>query len=157
MNTRKLIFGFSVILIILVLLAGCTNKKMDVTEEEFYIPDSREEIYGTWVNTDYSGRSFQPQKIVNYHWGAYDIFMKADNDLVSYKGALTIIDKWTDSEGNIWYKSYFKENSTSGVNFELGKFSNNGNTWEFVFDSIVFPTEDQMNSAGPHYKIYYRQ
>ena len=66
----------------------------------------------------------------------------------------TIIDKWSDSEGNIFYKIHFVD---AGV---LAKISNNAN----VFESLLyhsyppgFPTKLDPKDPAGYYRIYYRQ
>ena len=133
--------------------AAAEKKKFD-----FYVPTAKEEISGTWVNMDYGLRMF-PQKIVNYHWGAYELFLKATDTNPFCKGANTIVAKWVDKEGNTWTKMYYREDWTTDVFFELDRFSNNGTVWEFCFNQSNFPTEDDVKSKKEtaNYRIFYRQ
>ena len=146
-----LILIFSTILIV-----GIAAKKKD--KFDFYVPTSDELITGTWVNMEY-GVSNHPQKVVCYHWGSYDIFMRATDTNPSYKGANTIVAKWVDKEGNTWTKMYWRENWTTTVHFELDRFSKNGTVYELCYDPFDFPTEDDVKSKNlaKNYKIFFRQ
>ncbi len=70
----------------------------------------------------------------------------------------TIIDKWTDSEGNIWYKlitEYGGKTYGAKPFYELHKISNSGLTWEFVSSTEAYPIE--IDPDHPLYFTYYRQ
>jgi hypothetical protein len=47
----------------------------DKDEHGFYVPTNDEVIYGTWVNTTYTGSNHQ--KYVLYHWGFWEGYFKA--------------------------------------------------------------------------------
>jgi hypothetical protein len=125
----------------------------------FYVPIHNEEIYGTWVNAEYSGALPFFQKAINYHWGYYDVFCKMTDTNACIRGTMILVDKWTDSEGNIWYKQYFRENWGYSGFFEIDKISKNNTVWEFVFSSLEFPVEDDLSAknTAKGYHIYYRQ
>ena len=132
-------------LIFSLLLIGCASQQ--------YVPKEDEELYGTWVNTDYSGAYFEEQKIVIYA-DKIEKHSLASIDIPPEKGKHTIIDKWTDSEGNILYKR-----KAEGVYmwFELDKISRDGTTLEVVYSFVFdkYPTEIDPNHKD--YRIYHRQ
>jgi hypothetical protein len=104
----KVLAASTVLLFILFLVAGSfAEEKKKFT---FFVPEYDEEIWGTWVNMDNLGYGSHPQKVVNYYWGSYDIFMKATDINPAFKGAMILVEKWTDKEGNIWYEAYWREN-----------------------------------------------
>jgi len=147
----------SMILLVAVSLAvgSCARDK---SKFGFYVPKANEEIYGTWANMDY-GREMYPQKIINYHWGSYDLFLKATDVTPTNKGANTIVAKWVDKEGNTWFKTYYREDWTRDVFFELDRISNKGSVWEFCFDQYDFPKEDDIKSKNgeKNFRVFYRQ
>ena len=101
MRTRWILVAVAAGAAALVLLQGCGQAK--------YAPKLNEELYGTWVNTTYSGKSepgaYLPQKEVIDSNG-YSIYRFADDFAKYFVGSEQIVSKWTDSEGNIWYKTY---------------------------------------------------
>jgi hypothetical protein len=146
-----------VVLLATVVSAGSyaqSKKKLD-----FYVPSYDEEIWGTWVNTAHSGGPYFPQKVVNNYWGSIDIFMKATDPAPSFRGAHTLVEKWKDREGNIWYKLYWRDNGGPSIYYEIDRISNNGSTFEFCFDTREFPMEDDLKSKNlsKQYRVFYRQ
>ena len=74
------------------------------------------------------------------------------------QGPEQIVDYWTDSEGNVWFKTNAIEN---GAKFQtLQKISKSGAVLEFVangvtsFDSKSYPIK--VDPTGGYYHIYYR-
>ena len=144
-----------VLAFILVFLA-CLNSFGDDKEKYgFYVPKASEELYGTWINTTYNP-GFYSQKYILYDWGYFEEYEKPTSEY-PYPGTFIIVDKWTDSEGNIWYKEYVRERNEMNPTFELDKISKDGTVWEFVFAYNDFPKADTMNSKNPYYRIYYRE
>jgi hypothetical protein len=100
-----------------------------------------------------------PQKVVIYDWGYseyYDKITDKDPCIAGWAGwpckaTFTIVDKWTDSEGNIWYKLYTQQPKLQRW-FELDKISKNGTVWESKSSSMFWYKELDINKA-----IYYRQ
>jgi len=149
-EARKLISGVILPLAVLLLIASCAKKP--------YVAKEDEEIYGTWVNTSYgTTKDFFSQKRIYKPDGTLEEYGgMADIAHLAYK--YTIIDKWTDSEGNIWYKlitEYGDKTYGSRPAYELRKISNSALTLEFVFSMDNYPTEIDPNHR--YYFIYYRQ
>ncbi len=119
-----------------------------------YVPKENEEIYGSWVNTEYSGAVTEEQKIV-IHPDGCELYSMAAFEIHGGTDKHIIIDKWTDSEGNIWYKRHFKTNYGPWV--DLAKISKDGKTLECMVSFITsrFPTKIDPNHKD--YRIYYRQ
>ena len=170
MKNRTLVSILIIIMAVLIIAGSCDTQKKSTNEKGFYIPTRDDVIHGIWINMDYSGDSFQSQKIVMSHWGHWEIYPLVGNLTAVHTGTFILVDKWIDTEGNTWYKDYVRD--SWHVMFELDKISNNGTIWEYVYydfpyltkdqmspddPSQDFPTEDQMNPDGPNYHIYYRQ
>ena len=150
MEARKLISGVILPLAVLLLIASCAKKPYAAKEDE--------EIYGTWVNTSYGTTKdlFSQKRIYKSDGTLEEYGGMADIAHLTYK--YTIIDKWTDSEGNIWYKlitEYGDKTYGSRPAYELRKISNSALTLEFVFSMDNYPTEIDPNHR--YYFIYYRQ
>jgi len=145
------------VLMLLVTVFACLNSfGDDKGKYGFYVPGDNEELYGTWVNTTYTGMTQYPQKIEMYDWGDWETYSKVtDTSFIS--GTFIIVDKWTDSEGNILYKEYVRERHGLYPEFELDRISKSGTVWEYVFGYDDFPTADNMISKNPYYRIYYRE
>ena len=118
---------------------------------------SNEEIAGTWVNSDYTGFSSNQQKYILYPWGYYEVYFKVNSDSPAYRGTYHLIDKWTDSVGNILYKSIVRPEGSVHYSCEFGKISNDKTTWELVFSYVSMPIEDDLKLDNANYRIYYRQ
>lgn len=140
MKTRTLTLILILIMAVFVLLAGGSKK---------------EEYYGTWVNTDYDRTTFRLGKLIHNRDGTKIKYVSASDTEPYLTATFTIEDKWTDSEGNIWYKILFTRTEQIISYFELTKISDNGTTLELVFSIIDYPTEIDPNYEG--YRIYYRQ
>jgi hypothetical protein len=120
--------------------------------ECFYIPKSNEEIYGTWINED-----MKYQKFIYYYWGYAEKYKEVSNKTPTYKITFTIVEKWTDSEGNVWYKTFNRHNAAMTTVFWITKISNNGTVCESVSNYGEFPSKDELNVDNFDYHIYYRQ
>jgi len=76
-----------------------------------------------------------------------------DTDFLLEK--VTIIeDRWTDSEGNIFYKMIVNEIAVIDA-YELWKLSNSEIVFEYVYSLTEYPTEIDPNDTG--YRILYRE
>ena len=97
--------------LLLALLEGCGPGK--------YTPKPIEELYGTWTNNSYSGRidgtTYLPQKVVIASSG-YTVYRFIDDAGRWEVGSEQIDRRWTDSEGNIWYRTHSSHTSDgSGI------------------------------------------
>ncbi len=120
--------------------------------ENFYIPKSNEEIYGTWINED-----MITQKLIYYYWGYGEIYREVSSETPAVKLTFTIVEKWSDSEGNVWYKTFKRYDVAMGTVFCITKISNNGTVYESVYNVDGFPTKDELNVDHFYYLIYNRQ
>jgi hypothetical protein len=149
MKTRRLITGVILILAVLVFIGNYA------IGEDDYAPTENEEIYGIWVNTDYGTTDKQPnQKIINNPDGTFERYRSTLDLKATITGTYTLTAKWTDSEGNIWYRGIWKywEYVTE---YELDKISKSGTVWEFVREVYDYPTK--MGSDASYYFIFYLQ
>jgi hypothetical protein len=96
-----------------------------------YVAKDTEEIYATWVNLEV--KSNNPQKLIYRPNGIVEYFYSANPEA----GRYLILNKWTDSEGNIWYKKH----SVDGYHewYSLIKISNSGNILEIGTSSFDYP------------------
>ena len=93
MKGRTLLLCSALILVALLLLDGyCFGQN--------YIAKSNEELYGTWTN-----ENAQPQEMVKFP-GGYKTYDKISDSNPYEEGTEQIAEKSTDSEGNVWYKTF---------------------------------------------------
>jgi len=133
-----------------------------------YTPKANEELYGTWINKGYSGHYARDvdhaQKEVIDSTG-YQAFRFVDDVGKYWVGAETITSKWTDSEGNIWYKTYkgvrdWDDGMKPEVPHFLYKLSKSATVRESVYavrdiyTPSAFPTKIDPKDAS--YRVYNR-
>ncbi len=123
-------------------------------EKQYYVPTWIEEIYGTWINEAYTGT--RSQKLIIYDWGYGEAFSKAGDTTLRFRWTMAILDKWTDEEGNIWYKT-LERSSYGGRAYELYRISNDNRVLENATKTNGFPSEDDLKLKQGGYLIYYRQ
>jgi hypothetical protein len=152
MMTRA--FIISAVLLLSVLVFPTSYAK----DKEFFKPSNDDEIFGTWVNTGYSGEQTWHQKIVYYPWGHVELYMRIENKNPVWPGTSNLVDKWTDAEGNIWYRDFFRDQYGGGLAlYQLYKISDNGKILEMIWRQREFPAEAEMDSSGATYRVFYRQ
>jgi len=157
MNPRKVFLISSVLLFII---------SLGVIAQDKYIPKENEELYGTWTNEQYSDSiSYQAQKMVvtadGYGW--YHMI----SDSVTYEeGRYEIDSKWTDAEGNIWYRIFCTATTGNWKDYKgqwLIELSKSATVWECTwtflspsveFDPAYWPKE--INRSVWSHNIRYR-
>jgi hypothetical protein len=157
MRTKMLVY---VLVFLVAALAGVGSFANDKEKYGFYVPKPNEEIFGTWVNKEYSGtRLVHPQKLVFRFWGYEEEYTNIADNNSSYQDTFILVDKWTDSEGNIWYKVYEQNGQMKYGWFSLVKISKGRTVFEYIFNSypLMWPKEADMNPDNPQYRIYYHQ
>ena len=123
-------------------------------EKDYFIPTRNEELYGIWINETYTGLS--DQKWVLSDWGYCEAFNKATDTIPKTRWTNSIVDKWTDAEGNIWYK-VFEQAYYGGSYYAVYKIGNDNKVLECTWKRTWFPSEDDLNLRQGGYRIYYRQ
>ena len=94
-----------------------------------YFAKDQEVFYGTWVNMDYFGST--PQKIIYRPVGTFSCFRNANSDTPDNGGRYLVTGKWSDSMGNLFYKSNWVGDWGEEA-YQISKISNSGKTLEFV-------------------------
>ena len=123
--------------------------------EEPYVPKENEEIYGIWVNEEYDATSAHARWDWNSDgtWASYS----QTTNVPAWEGKYSITEKWTDVEGNVWYKVKWEDMHTGYDGFGLCKISDSGNTIEQSFSTDDYPAKIDPNKpfsayAGIHYR-----
>ena len=148
MQARTYVSILVLVLAVLIIAGSCA------TQKQTYIPKTNEELYGTWVNTGYDS---EEQKFINYNWGYTESFLQATDEYANLPATFHIVDKWTDSEGIIWYKVNWQFKGSPNMRFYLFKINEDEGSWEQIFSYKEFPSESDLTPEHALYLIYYRQ
>ena len=153
MNGRTLLVSATVIVLSILVTGGWAQQK--------YVPKTDEELYGTWTNGQNSGDWFRPQKLV-LTADQYAVYGSTEA-LPTFTWMLRIDDKWTDTDGNIWYEVFavgtgcFKGHSTQ----ELYKLSKSGSVMERALemttgedDPALYPKGVDPNAPVSYWILY---
>ena len=150
MKSRTLIFMSIFLLAVTFLFAE--DVKKEISDEDFI-----EAWSGTWINLDYGKGSFA-QKLIYYSDGIYDEYILVTDTMRYDWGKIIILDKWLDSEGNVWCRTHWEGTLHGGKGYQMVKISNSGNTLEVIWASESFPIEEwEPDRFEYNYEIHYRQ
>ena len=150
MKTRTLVSILILVFAVMIISEGyATEKKVTKRDYRFFS--------GTWINEEYNSHPF-PAKWVIRRDGTFDGYFRTTDSNKAGNGHFVIVEKWTDLEGNIWYKSHTWEGvmvEGKPTSYDLNKLSNSGKVWEYLALPGDFPTELDENNF--QYHVYYRQ
>ena len=165
MKTRTLVSSLILVLALLIIAGSCATKKRMVKDSE--------ELYGTWINEEYKATVapfeitvFNPNGTMSMyrtekaHWET-DVEVLEGGWIPCDTHTYTIEDKWTDSDGNVWYKveaiagGYEKVSPITA--YLLIKISDSNRVLEFMVGRIVYREEIDPTEVDYTYRIYYRQ
>jgi hypothetical protein len=147
MKTRTSVSILIIVLAVLIITGSY------VTAQDAYVVKEDEELFGTWINTDYDKMN-KDAKIVIKPAGKAEYY-NASTDSDAVQGEYVITDKWVDSEGNIWYKMRGEIPLYMIRYYSLYKISNSGKTLQCIFNNRDYPTE--IAPEDTRYSIFYRQ
>jgi len=140
---------FSYFVLSLIFLGFAANV---LAGENAYKATDNEELFGTWVLMDYND-GIPPRKLI-FNLGSYDGFYSPDASEPAWNAEYHISHKWTDSKGNIWYKTKWQVMHFQR-GFSLSKISESGKTLEFVFSQFEYPKE--IDISNDNYRKYHRK
>jgi len=143
----------TLVLILILVLAALIIAGGYVTAQDAYVVKEDEELFGTWINTEYDEIG-KDSKIVMKPDGKaeyYNASTYRDFD----KGEFVITNKWVDSKGNIWYALREEIPLYMIRYYSLFKISDSGKTLQCIFNNRDYPTE--IDPEDTRYAIYYRQ
>ena len=108
-------------------------------------------LRGTWANMEYTEGT---QRLIISADGSYVGYTKSDPTKACIRGNCKIVEKWSDTAGNRWYRSIFISDNGE-KSFCLMKISQSGKIIECAHDSIDFPKF--LSSEVYTYQKFYRQ
>ncbi len=108
------------------------------TGENGYTPKENEEYYGIWVNPEYNNRTLKAKELYKSD-GTFYLYGMTTKDSWDTKGEYKINDKWTDANGDIWYKVTWKAIFSTYTYYELTKISKSGTVKESVYTINNYP------------------
>ena len=117
-----------------------------------YLAKDQEELYGTWVNIKYV--SGIPQKIIYKPAGTFNCFKDVNAKVPCEGGRYLITGKWSDLEGNIFYKCNWVGDWGEEA-YQITKISNSGKTLELVLGYDEPPRN--IDAANVWYRKYTRK
>ncbi len=152
MKARMYLQILIVIIAILIMMGNCATRKKAISDEVFVKVWS-----GTWINVENNVRVIKFHKAIFHADGSYDHYYEIKDTIFHDTTKFTFYEKWTDTEGNIWYKAHW-ENNHFVEGYSIGKFSNSGNTYEEVWKFGVEPIEKWApDDIRYYYWIWHRQ
>jgi len=121
--------------------------------------------YNTPGILGYKGVQTGVYKIIQNPSGAWISYFRVDNTTPYCAGDRSVVEKWSDYEGNIWYKTMGTNlaGGLSGYRFgpftynELHRVSSSGKIWEYVSKPAHLGWPTEIDPKDPEYRIYYRQ
>ena len=153
MKTRTFV-ALLILVLVMPIIAESGTKKKPISDEELI-----EAFTGTWINEEYyPGKS--RAKIVLFADGTWQRYANI-NSTYYCDGKYTILDKWKDRKGNIWFECRWECFTHNYSGHQLTKISDSGNTFEELYTkSEKFMVEEWDTDnipVGYRYGIYYRQ
>ena len=128
-------------------------------EDSGYRPKNNEELFGTWINKEYNIRAWVAIMVYKQD-GKIEAYDTDYGEKDPYIGEFKIYNKWTDSEGSVWYK-YHATGLARGVwkegeGYWLARISDSGKKLELQYSAIEYAEKIDPSSLEHMYKVYYR-
>jgi hypothetical protein len=134
------------ILAVLIIAGSCA------TGSNSYKKEFKKDMVGTWVNPEYDKQLHFYVKIIIQPDLTGEGYVR-NTSVWASDLTHTIIDRWIDNEGNIYYKVVRK--GSTWKQYELWRLNSSKTIWEFIWNTRDYPTE--LNPESGYYLIYYRQ
>jgi hypothetical protein len=171
-NVAYQVFGEGDVDLVMVTLIGCFKEEgtmksfliLGITIALFIVlgcsQQKTEELHGTWMNTEYKEAANPDhnykQKLIFYADGKFENYKIKSEPKADFKAVYKIEEKWTDNDGNIWYKYRLTEKSWDGAyTFYLAKISNSGKDQECQYEFEYYPKK--IDPSRLAYRKYYRE
>jgi hypothetical protein len=103
MKTRTFVSILILVFAVLTIAGSCATRKKAISDE-----DLSKAYTGTWINEEYQYVWWRVEKIVLFTDGTWERYPSIDSDYVFCHGKNTILEKWKDSNGNIWHECHWE-------------------------------------------------
>ena len=147
---KKLLFYLTIVLAVAFLFVTCA------TEKEVSVPTECKELYGVWINPAYQNNSSYNEKMVFYQNGVLLEYIRASNEQPYLIIAYNAVDKWSDEQGNTYFKLNAKA-QTGGVIYVLIRLFDSGKSLELSLGVMAPPEEIDRTNEGRYRGIYTKQ
>jgi hypothetical protein len=144
MKTRMLVIITFLVFSAMIITESYSN------DEKTYVATENEKLYGTWIGATKDDRA----KLILNPDGTDEAYF-TDSVEPGRNATFIIIDKWTDSDGNLWYKQKVQIEK-SIIGYRLSKISSDGSMMEIVY-SFLGDCPTEINPNHYNYESYYRQ
>ena len=148
---NKTLISITILVLAVLIISECYATEKKATKKDYRF------FSGTWINEEYNSRTFKAKYIIRRD-GTFDVYNRTSDTGIYEYGHYIIVEKWIDSEGNIWFKQHvWAGTMVEGHpgSYELDKSSNDGKVWEWIALKGDFPPDIDKNHPQCH--IYYRQ
>ena len=92
---KKILNSLFFFIVIFMVFGSCATDKMTYISKDY-------ELYGTWVNPDYTNGRYHPKIIINPN-GKVDFYRLISDTEINSQGELVITNKWIEARGMGWY------------------------------------------------------
>jgi hypothetical protein len=135
------------VLAVMVIAGSCATNEIAYISKYY-------EIYGIWINPEYNF-SHTPSKLIIHPNGRVDSYATDSTEISAAHFDIYITNKWTDSEGNIWYTYRLKMPDEAYYQYALAKIGDSGLTMETCSYPYEYPKKIERDWMYL-YSIYYR-
>jgi len=145
---------------LVIVLGGCTRLLDSRTiRKRLYMQTAEEEYYGVWLSSDATQVDRAVQRFVVHPWGLCEVYHYETDKLPEHLNTYTLAAKWIDQQGNAWYISIDRKDSSSAgtARYFLIRISDLGSTWEEVSDPFEVPLPKDLNPTNPTYGRWHRK
>jgi hypothetical protein len=107
-----------------------------------------EELYGTWKNEDCNTTDCFAKLVFNQD-GTCSSYDTTTTKNMRWMASFEITEKWTDTDGNIWYKlsTTIKGPYGTEAHYWTVNISNSGKSLEYGVSSSDYPKEKDLKKA----------
>jgi hypothetical protein len=137
-RTRLLVAAAAVLFLALLLFGGLAV---------MHARESRDPFYGTFASEEMS-----PQKWVTFP-GGFKSYVLMSDALPADEGTERIVERWTDAEGNLWYRTQATINGKRNL-LTLVRISKSGTVREFTANEVTDFSRKDFPTAFPRAGSY---
>jgi hypothetical protein len=151
MKTRLFVLILILPLAVMITSDGFAKRKKTISDE-----DLAKAYTGTWINEEYKYEWWRVEKFVLLADGTWERYPEIHSDDYFYQGKNNVLDKWKDSDGNIWFECHWECSTHGNSGHRIIKISDSGNTFEMlsVVGEIRFEEWDPESYPTLYWRFY---